>query len=128
MAMGVHTVEFLYNDGTAETTLMNIAEGSGGTDPSIPPEPAIPGNTVKEADGGRQIEYDADNKAVGQWKWDDTENAWEFERYSPGESDDIQESEENNNMLLWILLVIVILIIIVSLIVWLMKRHGGATE
>ena len=110
LSVGVHTVLFVYNDGTADTTLMHIDADSGGTDRNQPPVPSIPGNEIKQS-GNNLIEYDAGKNAVGKWKWDDNENAWTFERVSPGDQDDLTQ-QENNNVLLLLLLGCVLLIAI----------------
>ena len=55
----------------------------GGTDPSLPPVPTIPGNMVIPGDNGVFIEFDGFGTPLGEWSWDDFDEIWVFEEYPP---------------------------------------------
>jgi len=104
LALGAHTVEFIYDDGIAQTGLTILA-ADGTTDPETPPEPKTPGNTV-EPDGDKYIEKDPDGKPIGEWTWDEDKGEWVFDQYPPAQDSDpsIPVTGDDTDMILWLLL------------------------
>jgi uncharacterized repeat protein (TIGR02543 family) len=56
---------------------------SGGNSPAIPPAPNYPGDNVELSDDGVYIERDEDGTPLGEWRYDEEEDAWIFEEYPP---------------------------------------------
>ncbi|MDR0858726.1 MAG: LPXTG cell wall anchor domain-containing protein, partial [Oscillospiraceae bacterium] len=47
-----------------------------------PPVPMAPGNYLEESEDG-WIEFDEDGVPLGEWKWNEEEELWEFEEIIP---------------------------------------------
>jgi hypothetical protein len=62
---------------------------SGGTDPSVPPVPTGAGNALAPVAGtgtsgaAAYVEIGEDGTPLGEWHYDDGQNAWIFDAYSP---------------------------------------------
>ena len=54
----------------------------GGTDPSVPPLPTVPGHTLIQDDDG-WIELDENGIPLGRWEWDEEEEMWVLDEDIP---------------------------------------------
>jgi uncharacterized repeat protein (TIGR01451 family) len=61
----------------------NVPQTPGGTDPSTPPGPTVPGHNIVPGDNGVYIELDENGVPLGEWRWDEPTEEWVFEEYPP---------------------------------------------
>jgi hypothetical protein len=74
-------------ENTGGTETGTDGTSSGGTDPSVPPVPTGAGNAlapVADTSGGAAyVEIGEDGTPLGEWHYDDGQNAWIFDAYTP---------------------------------------------
>ena len=93
----------------------NSDNPQAGTDPddepvAPPTVPNTPGNVITKGADRRYVEYDKDGTAVGEWKWDEAEEEWIFDKYPvplyPADPDypSPPNTGDSGNIMLWLLL------------------------
>jgi hypothetical protein len=55
----------------------------GGNDPTVPPRPTSPNNSLIPGPNGTYIEIDENGARIGEWYWDDLTAQWIFGEYPP---------------------------------------------
>ena len=68
--------------GTNTETTTETPYIPGGTNPSVPPRPTTPGNTLIPGGGG-WVELNEAGVPLGRWDWDEKENKWIFDDNVP---------------------------------------------
>ena len=65
-----------------EQQTISLIQTQANNNPDLPPNPIVPGNALMP-DGDGWIEFGEDGVPLGRWAWDEEEEMWIFDEFSP---------------------------------------------